>query len=447
MQLDAKLNPEPLSVRFLVMAISLALLLWIGANGAIFLWLYGDTLTPLTLPYLETFSGSTRLDYRRVLGQWQIQDHSLVQNDATLADVFAIVPIDLAPTISYQFSTQLRVLEGPNGAGLLFNMQHGDVVAESQLVRFGSSDGRAYLAYGYFDQAGQFVQQGAGDPPDLSQGVELAVIAYPDHYDILVNGQPFQREIPLEYHGGRVALTTWFSKVSFDNVALTTAIQTEASQSTASQPIATASESTAGEAAAAAPTPLAVAPAAAPPNTPGSDTLLYAQNFAEPVDQSQWTRLSGDWQFMPEALIQQQVDGYDYSLIYAGDFSQYHLTVRFQHRAGAPGGGVLFNLPESTVKTLGHMVRYYEGRSLVWGYFDANGNFVGQGDQAIAPPGDQSHTLEITANGTTYAIFLDGELMAAEVPLFSPHGHIGLTASQSAVAFERIEVSALPVEQ
>lgn len=448
MQLDAKLKPAALSVRFLATAVALAMLLWLGANIAIFMTLYGDTLTPLTLPYQETFTETTRVDYRRVLGQWQIQDRTLVQNDPTLADVFAIVPLDLAPATSYQFSAQMQVVEGPNGAGLLFNMQHGDVVADSQLVRFGSSDGRTYLTYGYFDPAGQFVQQGAIAPPELSQGVELGVITYADHYDILVNGQPLQRDVPLEYHGGRVALTTWFSRVIFDNVAITTAIQ----------PLAGETVTPASGAAVVAATPLTTAQAVAPVGqvasaapvvqaAPTTATLLYAQNFAEPVDQSQWTLLSGDWQFTPEALVQQQADGYDYSLIHAGDFSQYRLSVRFQHRAGVPGGGVLFNLPEASIKNQGHMVRYYEGRALVWGYFDATGNFVGQGDKAVSPPGEQPHTLEISADATTYAIFLDGELIAEEVPLFSPRGHIGLTASQSVVAFTAMEVNALSAGQ
>lgn len=448
MQLEAKVKPAALSVRFLAMAVALAMLLWLGVNVAIFMTLYGDTLTPLTLPYLETFTGTTRVDYRRVLGQWQIQDNALTQNDPGLADVFAIVPLDLAPSTSYQFSAQIRVTEGPNGAGLLFNMQHGDVVADSQLVRFGSTDGRTYLTYGYFDPAGQFVQQGAIAPPDISQGVELGVIIYPDHYDVLVNGQRAQREIPLEYRGGRVALTTWFSKVIFDNVAITTAVQ----------PFAAVADAMESGAASVATTPLTTTQATAPdapvagvaPVTqaaPPAATLLYAQNFAEPVDQSQWTLLSGDWQFTPAALVQQLADGYDYSLSYAGDFSQYRLSVHFQHRAGVPGGGVLFNMPEVGIKNQGHLVRYYEGRALVWGYFDASGNFVGQGDKAVPPPGDQLHTLEIIADGATYTIFLDGELIAEQVPLFSQGGHIGLTASQSVVAFTAIEMTALPTGQ
>ncbi len=448
------MQTETFSLRFITVAIALAGTLWIAANAGIFMALYGDTLTPLTLPYLETFDTQQRVDYRRFFGQWQIQEQTLVQTDQNLADVFAVIPIDLAAYPAYQFGAHMQVQEGPNGAGLLFNMQRADLVDESHLVRFGVTDGRAYLAFGYFDEKGQFVGQGSVEPPDTSQGVDLAVAVYADHYDILVNGQPQQRAIPLQYHGGKVALTTWFSKVAFDDVAITPVTQPIGTDRAApvvvdTLPItADLAATTALSAIGSPPASMAGFTTTTTNPTPvvlsTGEPSRFTQNFAEAVDQTQWTPFSGDWQFTPDALVQQQTDGYDYSISHAGSFTQFTLRVRFHHRTGLAGGGLLFNMPESANKQQGHMVRYYEGRALVWGYFDDQGNFVGQGDKAVEPPGAQTHTLQVVADSTVYAIFLDDTLIAEQIPLVSPGGHLGLTASQSIVAFETIEVAALP---
>jgi len=79
----------------------------------------------------------------------------------------------------------------------------------------------------------------------------------------------------------------------------------------------------------------------------------------------------------------------------------------------------------------------------VWGYFDAKGNFVGQGDAPVDPPGDQPHILQIATDGAQYSITLDNKLIAGNIPLLNKEGHIGLTASQSVVAFEEVTVTAL----
>lgn len=450
------MQTETLSLRFITVAIALAGTLWIAANGGIFIALYGDTLTSLTIPYVETFTDQQRVDYRRVFGLWRIQDQTLVQSDTNLADVFAVVPIDISNYPTYLFGAHMQVQEGPDGAGLLFNMQRSDLVDESQLVRFGVTDGQPNLAFGYFDEKGQFFGQGSITPPDISQGVDLAVAVYPNHYDIFVNGQPLQREIPLHYQGGKVALTTWFSKVAFDNVTISTAMPPvggEAFTPVAATALLTASVGTTTNLPVDAAQPVDTSGVTTTVPTSATDALtttaanLFIANFAEGVDQSQWTPFSGDWRFTGDALIQQQSDGYDYSISHAGNFSQFSLRVRFQHRSGIAGGGLLFNMPQFANKQQGHMVRYYEGRALVWGYFDGQGNFVGQGDKAVDAPGEQAHTLQVVATNTVYSILLDDTLIAENIPLVSPSGHIGLTASQSVVAFERVEVSSLPTPQ
>ncbi|MCE7982979.1 MAG: DUF1080 domain-containing protein [Caldilinea sp. CFX5] len=407
------MQTEPLSLRLTIGALLLALLLWLAGNSALFLAIYGDTLTPLTMPYQETFTDRQRLDYRQFGGRWRLQEQTLVQSNPAAADDFAVIPLPLAPEQTYQFGAYIKVLEGANGAGLAFNMQQTDDLRQSHLVRLGANEGQPYLVFGYFDENDAFVEQGTQPSLDLTQGATLQVLVQDDTYTVFLNDQIQQEKIPLHYQGGHVGLTTWFSSVAFDDVAITVAD----------------------------PDGLAEAAAATAP------TVLLTQNFADGVDRSQWQALSGEWQFTDNALVQQKARGFDYTISHATRFEQFVLRVRFRHEAGKAGGGILFNRPDRETPKRGHMVRYDQGQALIWGYFDEQGEFVAQGYQAVAPPGDQAHTLQITSDGNTYAILLDETVVVADVPLISRAGHIGLTTAQSVVAFESVEVTAFtPVQ-
>lgn len=228
---------ESLSLAFLGKALALVFVVLVIANGLLFIFYYGDTFTPLALPYRETFENRWRLDYRQFGGQWHLRDNALVQSDTQDTDLLAVIPLTIPPEQHYRFGTQLKILQGPNGGGLMFNLQHPNSRQQSHLVRFGNADGKDYLVFGYFDENLQFVAQGSLLPPDLTQGVELAVLVHDQSYDVLVNGQPQQLEIPLQYKGGNLALTTWFSSVTFDDVYVTALSETP--DKSATQPIQT----------------------------------------------------------------------------------------------------------------------------------------------------------------------------------------------------------------
>lgn len=447
------MKSDRLSLRFIAMALTLAGLVWVVADRLIYTALYGDALPSLALPYLENFAQMQRLDYRQFGGRWKIQDQTLIQSNAELADLFTVIPIAIPAQQAYQFQTHMQILAGPNGAGLLFNMQHKDSIQQSHLVRFGIDGERKYLVFGYFDAAGQFVEQGSLPSPDISQGVELGVIIYADHYDLLINGQSQQQAIPAQYTGGKVGLLTWFSSAVFDDIAITSVIAPPISVRQNDRAV--AARELSGFHKPDSSVPITIDLLTIPPTltqilsttpanrlstiAPSLADMLLDQNFADEIDQAAWTPLRGDWDFDSHTIVQQQGEGYDYSLIYAGRFAQFTLRTRLQHRQGI-GGGVLFHLPDSTTTKQGHLVCYLEGPALVWGYFDAQGAFVGQGHAVIDPPGDQTHTLQISVGEAVYAIQLDDRVIAEKVPLVSPAGHMGLTASQSVVAFEAVEM-------
>ncbi|MFZ4664031.1 MAG: hypothetical protein ACOYNY_43940 [Caldilineaceae bacterium] len=407
------MQSEPIALRITMGALLLAILLWLVGNSALFLIIYRDTLTPLTLPYLETFSNTHRLDYRQFGGQWRVQEQALVQSNAAEADEFAVIPLYLAPEQAYQFGATMKVLAGANGAGLAFNMQQKDDLRQSHLVRFGANEGNPYLVFGYFDENDTFVAQGTQASVDLTPGATLRVLVQGDTYAVLINDQIQQAMIPLHYQGGYVGLLTWFSSVVFDDVIITTDADAVTTDRVVTAP-----------------------------------TILLTQNFAAGIDQSQWQPLNGDWQFTEDALVQQKEEGFDYAISHTARFDQFVLRARFRHEAGTAGGGLLFNRPDNETAKRGHLVRYDQGKTLIWGYFDDQGKFIAQGYQAVEPPGDQAHTLQVSSDGNTYAILLDEALIVQDIPLISRAGHIGLTASQSVIAFESVEVTAFtPVQE
>lgn len=444
------MKAESLSLSLIGKSVVLAVLAWVGLNLLLFTVLYSDTFTPLSLPYSEDFEQLARLDYRQFGGTWRVRDSRLVQSDTNGSDLLAVLPLTLPQSQPYQFGAHMELLNGPNGAGLMFNLQHADNRQQSHLVRFGANEGRNYLVFGYFDENLKFIEQGSVAPLDIAQSIDLAVLVHKKTYDVLVNGQPVERDIPLQYNGGKVALTTWFSTIAFDDVYITPVVL-QPEPETAPTTDAPATLITAD-----APAPIVedAAPARASEPTslssgssltrsiPVANNAYFFEDFSSDANLAQWNAVIGEWRFEPGALVQQQPRGYDYSTIYTGAFSQFTLRVRFSHRQGI-GGGLLFNMPDATSEKSGHMVRYFEDNVLAWGYFNAAGVFSGQGNIRVDPPSTQAHTLQISADGAVYSIKLDEQLVAENIPLINKQGHIGLTASQSVVAFDEVEITAL----
>lgn len=411
------------SLQYLTISLMAALMVYAALNVSAFWLIFGTTLTPLELPYSEDFDDLSRLDYRQFGGIWRIEDDRLLQVQENDSDLMAVVPLQITAEQNYHLEAQIEFLSGQHGGGLIFNLQHSENRVESHLVRFGSDAGQTYLVFGYFDAQANFVEQGR-IPYSFSttpERVMLAVNVHGSDYDVLVDNIPASEHIPLEYQGGMPALVTWFSQIAFDNVSIS--------------PLTTA-ESVTASPSESAPPQIAIGLQPAPVGT------AFTTRFDTGDGSSQWQPFSGNWAFEPGALVQTNTGGYDNDISYLESFSHYLLTVQFSHRQSV-GGGVLFNMPQSDSQRGAHMVRYFPDNSLVWGYFDANTIFQGQGDRLVDPPGNGSHQLQITVGAASYDIRLDGQSIASDIPLISPQGYIGLTASQSVVAFEQVTVQAL----
>ena len=100
------------------------------------------------------------------------------------------------------------------------------------------------------------------------------------------------------------------------------------------------------------------------------------------------------------------------------------------------GGGILFHMPERDSRTGAHMVRFAGRDELIWGYYDQNGAFVGQGREQLDADGPDDHKLRIAVDKDTYRITVDGQDIVQDVPLKQQEGWIGLVSYRGPVAFD-----------
>jgi hypothetical protein len=174
---------------------------------------------------------------------------------------------------------------------------------------------------------------------------------------------------------------------------------------------------------------------------PVAGDTVYQAKFEGELVNSGWLPFAGDWRFENGDLVQLDTAGVDRGITFRSQvFERYLLRVSLKHLENS-GAGVFFNMPQPGRNQGAHLVRYASDEPvLFWGYFDQNGGFQGQGHAFVPVPGRETHRLEIISGQESYAIRLDDELIASNIPLASRAGHIGLSTSQSMAAFNAIEI-------
>lgn len=381
-------------------------------------------------PYFENFSSLSVNPFDEFGGDWEIRDETLVQLSADGFDLTTYIPLALTPDQTYIYETTLKFLGGTMGGGVLFNAQQTTSRQKSHMVRFNVDQEQLWLIYGYFGDDSNFIGQGSvllAIPPENVDQHRLQVQVNEDTYAIYLDSTLLADGIALNYYGGSVGLITATSQVAFDDIRIGENL---------GAPVVVKSTQPA-----AIPTRIATQPTV--DVSVILDTPLFTDSFDGTGGESLWQPLSGSWEFDNGSLIQQETEGFDLSNIYQQSVGYpFTLKTTFRHLQGS-GAGVIFNLPQAGLRNGGHMVRYIDtGDVIAWGYFDEDGTFNGQGDIKVEQPEEIVHTLEVTANGQTYAIYLDDVLLMGNVPIVNPASpsFIGLTASQSSVAFDDIEV-------
>jgi|GEM_PF-1603848 len=412
---------EDVSLGSLGRAILLGFLVLILSNILLFLILYADTFTTLSLPYSEDFETDQRITWRQHGGTWVIRDSAMIQTNDAGTDLMNVIPLQLQSDQTYRFSADLRFVRGRTGGGLMFNMQHPDTRQESHMVRFGTGeDGQGYLVYGTFDENFIFKTQGTHQV-DISNQETLGVQIRGDVYDVLVGDQIISKDNDIIYVGGYPALTSWFSMVAYDNISL---IALDDSNIISDMlPI-------------------------TEPNTENLSEITPAyfyDDFTTDLIGQRWIPISGQWQVAENTLQQQQRDGFDLTIRSADIFTDYAFTARFSH-TDQSGAGIMFNMPDTDNLFGTHMARFFPNDGFVWGYFDEQTGFTGQGFLLMQSSVGQVETITVTANGETYNLSLNEINIVKDVPLVSTSGYVGLTTSETGAMFDVAEVRSTAVE-
>lgn len=417
-------------------------------------------------------------------GEWEIADGELFQANPAVQD--AAIGYEGSAFEDYVVQAAFHHLTG-SGGGLLFNMVSPYQLNDAHVVRY--SEQTDSIFWGYFDAEGIFTRQGFVDvPPPGKESHQLRVYVGAESYDVYLEEQLLARGIPLHQPsaavepgraGGHIGLITSRSTVAYSlvevfpllgNATMLTVRAPEATPAPAASPAAPVTPLPAAETAVDATALETPVPAAAatqelvPTATPTvrstatalaatskaivqGDAAAWTAAFRGDLRTAGWRPLAGQWRFRNDSLVQEDPNGFDLAIAYAANaFQNYSLTASFSHRDGN-GAGVLFNMPYSDRLNGAHMVRYSDRRpgGIFWGYYDDSGKFVGQGYANVTPPGDARHTLRVVSDETTYSIYLDDYLVAADLPLRQNYGYIGLIAVQSSVDYDSVAVGAADV--
>lgn len=442
MEQVAKFTLHNPSFKRTVVPLGLMVLALVILNWGLYHWMRGDDPTPIgyELPQYQPFDSDELSGYINIAGEWEVRDGTLVQLSPTGYDLIMAVPLNnVGPDQPYEMTARLNFLSEQRGGGFVFNMAQATVRQKSHMVRFNLDGDALYLIYGYYDDASNFTGQGdvrLDFVPAQGDWTALTVQITGETYQLLVNDVVVASQIPAQYRGGSIGLTTSNSQVAFDDLLVRVWDPTE------SIPVVDAQ-----------PTPGPDTPIDTPPTetvevvdtTDTTTTQVFQDTFNnEAGGESPWVAFSGTWAFETGAFVQGQADGFDFGAGYTGQSftPPYTLQVTLQHREGI-GGGVLFNMAQPNDKLQALMVRYGpEDGAIMWGYFDEGGAFIGVGNAAVPLAQQEAHQMTITVNPDTYTIAIDGQPIAQDIPANYRGGYIGLTASQSVVAFSSVEVLA-----
>ncbi len=459
-------NNESVYRSYLPPLIATGLLILLG-NGLLYYYYYSDVFWPKTLPYFEDFTGDDRVDFRQVGGNWRLDEENarLIQNDPNLVDILAVIPaLELEPEQPYEFSSNISVLEGPKGGGIVFNMQDRGTIVSSHLIRLGNNEGGDYLIYGYFEDDRNFTVQGSASPENLPSDFKLGVKVDGQTYSVLLNDTVIAEGVELMHEGGNLALTSWKSKVAFDNVSVIGPDQTiptvveEAPAEVVEQAAAPQTEVVVVEQA---PAVQQAAPAAEPQTqtvvvqqqnagvavVPAIGDLPYFENFTGDTALD-YRVINGDWQLQDETITQVNPELVDVVAAVPGlsmaDNEIYNFGADMTMLEGAKGGGLVFNMQRPDSVRDSHMLRLGQrqdgGEYLIYGYFDSERGFNTQGTSQPLEY-DTETSLGIQVNGETYDIIQDDQTLIRDIPLVYKGGRPGLTTWNSAVQFDNIEVT------
>jgi hypothetical protein len=421
-----------------------------------------DTTQPGELVYVSDFDQTPGgAGWTPFGGDWAISQGELVQADPVAVD--AGIGYEPSSFENYVVRVNFHHLIGVGG-GLLFNMPSPYQINSASVVRYAGQTNR--LLWGFYDEQGNFTQQGEVDAPAPdAEPHQLRILSSEAGFDLHLDNQLLAQAVPQPRPYGHIGLLTSQSSVAFRSVEVyplfgerslptlrtlapvgdALALETPAATSVVTSTVPTGTPTPASR-----PTMRRTGPTPTPLAADSSNILIgpaavFDADLGRGLREATWRPISGNWRAANGSLLQDDVVNFDQSIVYVGNaFRTFALTVTLRHLEGS-GAGLLFNMPYADQLQGAHMVRFSERRpgGIFWGYFDASGRFVGEGYTIVEPPGDRAHTLCVISSAGHYSIYLDGVLLVEQVPLQTAwdYGFIGLIMSRSAAMYQSVEVS------
>ncbi|MEM7539181.1 MAG: hypothetical protein AAF639_43890 [Chloroflexota bacterium] len=430
-------------------------------NLGLYFRLAGRTLpTVYNLPYYDDFAATQLNQWYVYGGNWRLAEGVLRQENEPSEQLGIVIPLKVADDESriqsYRISVDLQLDERARGAGILFGIQHPQIQYRTHVVQLFQEQGQLILRCGYMDENNDYQTQagvGLDLPLDAARNARMQINVDPDVYSVQINNQLIVQDVPIVYKGGWVGLNSVGGPVAFDNIAVeSTGFVVSEQPAQPEQPVQ----------AAAVPPPAVPPPtgaidintidvydpnvlglgdyAAWPSGLPYIGDPFFRGNFMGEMDPSLWRVVRGDWLFANDNLVQTDATEFDQAIIYQNSFDgNYMLRTIFRHLQGV-GAGVLFNLPNADSTNGGHLVRFTDDNTgLFWADITPEGEVNGQGYAPVGPPGTQWQVLDILMGPDSYALRLNGNMLAANVPLTSRQGYVGFTTSQSTAAYGLME--------
>ncbi|MEM8860968.1 MAG: hypothetical protein AAGD96_21810 [Chloroflexota bacterium] len=154
--------------------------------------------------------------------------------------------------------------------------------------------------------------------------------------------------------------------------------------------------------------------------------------------------ISGNWSIENAEILQSDADASDH-LLGLNTFGQQYsfdttLTMGEASELNEIGGGIVFNTPQPDSRNNGQVVRFFNGGSdIVWGFFDENGGYSGQGGLQIGLERGVKQKIGIDVNGSTFDILVNDEIVASAIDLNQPDGgYVNLVTFMGPVTFHEI---------
>jgi hypothetical protein len=406
------------------------------------------------------------------VGDWLFEDPAdYAQTGTTYTNAFSTYEQPVA--IDYHFRVKVEYTEATTigGGGIIFNAPTRDSDRTAYVVRF--KDGARKIEWGHFAGDGSFQYQDEATNPSLDQNGQLS---FPQNLEVRVQGASYavlvgEREAPVaiakdiafaQNEPSYFGLTTFDAGITFQDAEIwvNDLQQLPKTPEPPDTPVPTATGDATNTPAPTS-TPLPTETSTPTPTTTGTpDVMLEPRGNAYVLPladrnqvQAEWAPINGVWDTDENGggYRHENVNSQD-GITYFGSRinGDYEFTVDFkiEEKGSSPRTGILFNVPNRSVKNGAYVIRYDGDRTLEWGIFNNASIYEPIGSKTYGDDfQEEFHRIWVKVASNHYSIrFNDDGVDNASNALFREgygrvyHPYIGLYASNSKAIFNRGEV-------